>query len=727
MTFKTCATSALIAVAVLGATACKKDDSTGDGGSGGARGLESEVDANIDALKDQIKALQDLLDEEVGDVETIESALAAAQERLDALLTCENGGECDARNEVSTQLSAVTDAYCDYIFGCCSENEVAGVLGYTFSDVDACKAVYSDSLEKGRYQSLAFDGVSGVGGNVAQAIEFLLRNAGLVARTLEEGSISLDPAKVAACGESLSSATCAGGSNSCEESQAAEACYDLFAGEQATGEPCVTDFQCVDGFVCDSENPADSYGEGLPALVYGYFFQGSCIAEPEIDAPCSFDRDCNTSDGSLFCSDVVKTCQAKVEAGEACAFVDPRIGNATVEAPCVDGYQCSFLSNTCVANCEQDARCLSSGDGSNTACSDDLTCNVSDGRDDWNVSLNEGYCDAPKKAGEEATRASECESRRLFNSECAGLKGDACQQDAECRSDACVGLACAEYSEDGDNCGDDQYFDERSTPYGYGAACLEIVELNESCRANEGCEEGYCDSTTNVCTAFLDIDDACSTGDGSCAEDDFCEVTAAVTVAVTAAGPPTSAMILSDGTCQAGTRAAEEEPCDGDEQKTCAAGLVCVDTEDDGEICLSPDARTVGQYCEGLEECASRRCSDEACVVPTLEEGDTCTVDNDTSDASLNPITSITDDPCKDGLFCRRNTASSDDLIGVCTKQGAVGSPCDNFAGIDEDYEQCEGNLDCEMNDLLDYEICPSLEEDDSVCVLSDGYGMGAK
>jgi hypothetical protein len=113
------------------------------------------------------------------------------------------------------------------------------------------------------------------------------------------------------------------------------------------------------------------------------------------------------------------------------------------------------------------------------------------------------------------------------------------------------------------------------------------------------------------------------------------------------------------------------------------------------------------------------RCSGNVCVTPALEEGDTCSVDDPTV-SGLQATYDIKEDPCEQGLYCRRDNRSPADLTGVCTKQGKQSSNCDAFVSSYSGLQaQCEGNLPCSYQDDLGYEICPVTDDTNSnICPL---------
>ncbi len=690
MTFRNCATSALIAVAVLGATACK-DDEGGTSGAGGARGLESEVQSEIDALKDQIEALQELLDAESGDVDTIEDALEAAQDRLEELLVCGNGGDCEARTETIEALTSVTDAYCDYLFGCCTGEEVAGALGYSFSDVDACKSVYTNLVTRGADQSFAHNGSSSAD-DVTYAIQSLLSRTGTLTVQLERGALSLDTDRVEACAEEIAGLSCADdNSSSCRSTESA--CEGLFVGQQAEGEPCKESAECGDGLICDVDTNSFAEGYGSTLTI---FDGGNCIAQAKVDDPCRNDADCLTSDNSLFCSESDKTCQEKVEAGGDCVFLDPNLVNLDLEAPCVDGYSCSIITNTCIADCEEDSTCREWYD----ECKDGFTCNVTDGRDDWDdLPYYYGFCDEAKKGGETVTERSECESGQYGwdGSEyvCEGLEGESCQIDDDCASEGCVDLKCAATCNENDECADGEYCEGSQWDDG---PCLPIGEVGDSCRNDEGCSDGYCDGGT--CIAYVATGGDCqSDRTRSCEPEDYCDFTEG------------GGAVSGSFNCVA--RGDEDDSCGADVE--CLAGLECANGK-----CLPLTGRAAGDYCQSFDECASYRCSGNVCVNASLEEGDECTVDNP-GVSGLQATYDIGLDPCEDGLYCRRNTRANDDLTGVCTKQGKPSSVCDTFVrDYSSSQRQCEGNVACELQDDLGYYVCPVTDSTNrNVCPLS--------
>jgi hypothetical protein len=137
---------------VLACGGKNKDNGDGDGDTGNGNGGEGNGSSNeylqdeIDALKEQIKDLEEQLknasQEEIPD---LQDELDAANDRLDDLETCANGGQCDGV-ETGLALTAYSDAYCEWVFGCCSEDEARATLGQGAKDEAGCKSMFAQLL-----------------------------------------------------------------------------------------------------------------------------------------------------------------------------------------------------------------------------------------------------------------------------------------------------------------------------------------------------------------------------------------------------------------------------------------------------------------------------------------------------------------------------------------------------------------------------------------------------
>lgn len=685
MKIKTYSASAVIALAVLSVAACGGgDDDTTTDGAGGAVGNEG-LSSEIDELKAQIAALEELLESGDGDAEALQAALEEAQERLAELETCENGGDCQTRGEAIEELGVLTDAYCEWVFGCCTSDELAAGVSPAIRDAESCQDVYRSFLDSGASVSLDFEG-SPFQSRLQYLIQDVLDMASTLGDRIQRGRIALSEEGLQQCVALIEAQSCGDEAESCvDDAELSQACEGYVQGLQQEGEACAGSGECADGLICDS----DIYGSNISA--YGVALsdiadQGTCLLEAEVDDPCLTNGQCATRDGLLYCDQEAGICKERPGAGEACEFVSPFFEGFSESVPCQSGLSCGLSTNTCVTECEADSRCNINNEFD---CGEGLVCNITDNRASTGLSGNQGYCDEPFPKGKTATDPRECESGSIQMGACEGVGGDDCTSDDECRSGYCEDSVCLTVCEgdSGGECGANEYCEGSSN------TCRATVALGESCQSSqdEQCSEGLC--VNNTCQEPVGTGEDCDGQNALCEVDDYCAFTEGTTTSGYECVP----------------RLASGEGCMFN--RDCADGLGCFEG-----TCLLLEGRDVGDVCDLRFNCASQRCVDGLCVAGKAE-GEACDADP-TDSGSVNEDIGI--DECADGLYCRREAPTDpSNMAGVCTAQGAPGSVCDG--GVETGVPQCEGDVSCKPSSARQTRVCPVVYENSSeanLCII---------
>ena len=192
---------------------------------------------------------------------------------------------------------------------------------------------------------------------------------------------------------------------------------------------------------------------------------------------CYTDVDCSagTCSNAATCPG---TCIAFIAAGQPCGF--------SVDGECGPGLDCDSGSNTCKATSAAGGPCPCRG---------------------------ATYCDAQNTCQNQKTSGS-CTS-----------SGDECAVGYTCLDSACtalvgLGAACTPPATAGgqSECGLGSYCDPAQSK------CLEWPSIGLSCATFSFCTTGYCDSTTELCTAFKAAGADCSSPFGECAAGNYCDL-----------------------------------------------------------------------------------------------------------------------------------------------------------------------------------------------------------
>lgn len=662
------------------AIACGGKDNNGDGdgdsgdeteGDGGQGNYSNDFLAQeIEDLKKQIADLEDQLEnaqqEEIPD---LQDELDAANDRLDELETCANGGECNGV-DTALALTVYSDAYCASVFGCCSADEARATLGQGASDEASCKNMFAQLLVRGN----AVPNAPGMG-------TFDSYTFGQLAAALQTGRIELDSDALEECAGGFST-VCLDAEPTAPPAcmEAGEsACDRIFVGLQEEGESCGSVNECKDGLFC--LGGAGGYADGV------------CVVEPKVDDFCQRESDCTTSEGDLYCDESAGTCQQSAAEGDDCEFADPTFNSLSPDnltVPCLPGLWCSPESSTCVATCDK----LKEGDVCNNSdqCEDNTFCDLTELEDQQFA----GLCTEQLDPGAASDVAEACKSGKIFAditdsnynayncqyyltdcvNTCAGMGGDSCEFDdlagADCNSNSC--------NEASDKCrtkcdeayGNTQCADDETCKAG---VCYESVTSNSDCLVTEQCPDSqFCDTGTGKCANRV------GTGDPDDVDDD----------------------------------------CTVDEE--CKAGSACEANINGGMDCRPYGGLGSGEYCTAWYHCSSGRCEMQAELVEDQntckaasslgEAGDDCDMEDlDASD--------INQDPCGAGLFCKRSKPySTSDFTGTCTEQLAPGAVCDQ--SLPGNVNQCTGNTVCASSPAAGVLSCPvaySEPEQNDKCV----------
>lgn len=194
--------------------------------------------------------------------------------------------------------------------------------------------------------------------------------------------------------------------------------------------------------------------------------------------------------------------------------------------------------------------------------------------------------------------------------------GEACDEDTQCASGACVGEKeakhCVELCAEDLSCPDDQ----GCFLVGPRKVCLTPLDdrtAGEACETPRQCGSGRCVAVEHVGTGGFCVD-ACGEG-GACASEGHACVTldigAQVCVPAAEDGTPChTPEICQNGRCV--TDVDGEAICTGvcGEGDTCAEGWTCVHDDEGTPICMPRlDDRQAGEPCESARECASGTCA----------------------------------------------------------------------------------------------------------------------
>lgn len=375
-----------------------------------------------------------------------------------------------------SQMKPLVGAACDWMFGCCSPDELVYQVGNFTVDADDCSDRLLDAITAGVPLDLVQAGLSD---DPAAGLLTL-------ALAINEGRVDVNSSAVNKCADATSDRACnaplvSGGPvgrctptatevevNPCDPNE-------MFRGKQAVGEECQGPWECQEGLRC-----AD------------FGITGVCALRARENETCFSDAEC--ADG-LVCGFDEGTCQKGAKSGEACAYADPANPIPGTElVRCADGLTCDPVAFVCAGGfCSPGSPCVDVF--SDSDCPESFYC--------VGNFVTAATCQQPGLVGSPCSKPDDCSSNFCdpFNEVCADLlgNGDSCIQNSECASGFCTG------------------------------SCQPSFEIGQPCTSglSEECRDGYCDSATDplapVCAAYASEGGGCPNGSECDPDDDlFC-------------------------------------------------------------------------------------------------------------------------------------------------------------------------------------------------------------
>ncbi len=374
-----------------------------------------------------------------------------------------------------SQMKPLVDAACDWMFGCCSPDELVYQVGDFTVDDNDCSARLLDAITTGIPLDLVQGGLSN------DPAEGLLT----LALAINEGRVDVNAGAVRECADATSERACnapvenAGPVGRCTPSATgvqANPCdpNEMFRGRQGVGEQCDGPWECKEGLRC-----AD------------FGIAGVCALRAAEGKNCFSDGECQ--DG-LVCNYEEGLCRPGALSGETCAYSDPANPiPGTESVRCADGLTCDPVAFVCAGGfCSPGSPCFDIFNDSD--CPESFYCvgNFS----------TQPSCQQPGLTGAPCSKADDCSTNYCnpFDEVCGDLlmTGESCFDNVECASGFCSGGLC-------------------QPSFGAGQPCPSGFD--------EECQGGYCDFGTGMptCAAYASEGGACPNGSECDPGDDlFC-------------------------------------------------------------------------------------------------------------------------------------------------------------------------------------------------------------
>ncbi len=471
----------------------------------------------------------------------------------------EEEGPTSGIDRARSDMQPLVQAACDWMFGCCSADELVYQVGDFTVDADDCAARLTDAIESGIPLPLEQEGLS------SDPAEGLL----ILALSINEGRVDVNSSAVRACADSTSAQACnvatpvtPGPVGRCTPSAIeveADPCepIEMFRGRQEAGEQCDGPWECL---------------EGLRCVDFG--IAGVCAVRAAEDENCFADAEC---DQGLICNYESGTCTPGALSGQPCGYSDPQNpvpGTETIR--CADGLTCDPVALVCAgAFCAPGAPC--------NDVFDDTDCPMGT----WCVGnfVTQPSCQTPGGLGAPCFKPADC-STNFCNEDtgtCGSLlgTGEDCIFDSECDSGFCTGLCQPSFDP--------------------GMPCMSL--------SNSECNGGYCDAVpmNPICQAYVPEGGMCPNGnecdpttntscvDGICLMEPFPNGTTCFD------GSQCQSLACYQGECTAG--AVVGAPCRTDgTAEPCIVGSFCevAPTAVEG-LCAA--LRRPGQLCDNSTQC----------------------------------------------------------------------------------------------------------------------------
>lgn len=467
----------------------------------------------------------------------------------------ETSGIATARS----QMKPLVDAACDWMFNCCSPDELVYQVGDFTVDAGDCSDRMLDAIAAGVPLQLEQNGLSD------DPAEGLL----VLALSINEGRVGVNSNAVRACADATSSMACnqalvVDSSGRCTPSaaeQAVDPCdpNELFSGRQSVGEECDGPWECKDGLRC---------------IDFG--IAGVCALRAKDGESCFADAEC--AEG-LICDWESGTCAPGALSGQTCAFADPMNpvpGTETIR--CAEGLTCDPQAMACTGGfCAPGSPCFDIFDDSD--CPETYFC-----AGNFDVAPT---CQQPGAEGAPCSKADDCQTNFCDPLEevCGTLltTGQDCFDNVECESGFCSAGLCSPSVSAGQPC-----------PSGNNAEC----------------DGGYCDISMPMplCTAYSGEDGPCLTGVECDPDDDLSCVDAVCLRAPFDNGTPCfdgtqcRSLACYEGECTSG--AVIGAPCRTDgSTEPCIVGSFCETPSPMTLDGICAELKRPGEGCNGSDQC----------------------------------------------------------------------------------------------------------------------------
>lgn len=371
-------------------------------------------------------------------------------------------------------LAPVVEAACQWMFGCCSGNEIVYELGAFTTEPRSCADRLLDAVASGVPLELQQNGLS------AEVADTLL----LLSAAAEQGRISVVEAAVEACVSATVELGCSVSQKFGEEGRCVQTgaplpgampcdLTEMFDGHQDEGDECAADFECTEGLRC-----VVSEGTGL------------CSPAAGAGDTCFSDAEC---EHSLVCDWTTGRCVEGSDVGGPCGFADPTVAEPGTETVrCAPDLFCDVTTSTCHREaCRVGSPCDDSAAVPDSLCPPGSWCLGPQGK---------STCRPPGGLGAPCQLGNHCISggcgTRFRTCVVPAPNGAPCFYPVDCESHSCISQIC-----------------QPSAPYGgpcdHASDCLDGVCSEGVCSAlggeGERCEDVECDADSGLRCARPDF------------------------------------------------------------------------------------------------------------------------------------------------------------------------------------------------------------------------------
>lgn len=394
----------------------------------------------------------------------------------------------DETAEVREALAPLLEAACGWQFDCCTEGQREFTISGTSEDLDDCVDRLYEVARTGTYF------------NEPGPLSWLPRFFVYLGYGLDLDRVSIDEDALSECLEKLDERECNPAPNEgnhcvpvsptryseCETRA-------ILKGKQKLGQPCSSvggGVECEDDLICSL------HGE-----------QGVCIEDPTEGAPCIEDYQCR--DG-FVCDYRSNTCQEGGDEGDDCSFFDPEYPEIGSEAKrCAEGFLCDPRTETCepetctygtqctnASQCPEDLDCIMNRCQAplklNQLCYEDAQC------ESGRCENNNGICVPLSSNGGPCEQARDCKSGFCDIDTCRAVKdaGQACVSHNECAGFCDYALGeCADLLAAGDECTDTPECGNYEEKACINGVCRNLPrDAGQVCTDNYQCESEICNA-----------------------------------------------------------------------------------------------------------------------------------------------------------------------------------------------------------------------------------------